>query len=321
MVVESLHRGETKKHMSEHKITVNGVNYDATSGLPHDSQPVVIHHDKHHAASVHSKTQRSTTLNRSFTKKPAAKHPSIVTKPKKSAVQRSPHITKFAPHPQTLPKQTKTMNDMTARVHPHVAKAHAVSAQKHTPKPAPVHKPAAQVKNEAIAKALHNAAPAKPPKKRVTKNHLRKVNIASASLAILLLAGYLTYLNLPSISVRVAAAQAGIDASYPSYRPTGYSLSGPVAYSGGEVKMKFKSNSGPQYFALNQVKSSWDSSALQTNYIETQSDGDYATYNDAGLTIYTYGSNAAWVNGGILYTVEGDAPLSNEQIRHMATSL
>ena len=49
--------------------------------------------------------------------------------------------------------------------------------------------------------------------------------------------------------------------------------------------------------------------------------GKYATYNDAGLTIYTYGTDAAWVNGGVLYTVEGSANLSNEQIRRIATSL
>lgn len=307
--------------MSEHKITVNGVNYNATSGLPENSQPVDTGHDTHHAKQVHTKTQRSSTLNRTFTKKPDPKHPSLVTKPKRTNVQRSPHITKFAPHPQTLPKQVKAMTDVAPRPHAHVEKAHAASMQKHAAAAKPAHKPAVQVKNEAIAKALHHATPAKPEKKRIAKKHLRLANVASASLAIMLLAGYLTYLNLPSISVRVAAAQAGIDASYPSYRPTGYSLSGPVAYSGGEVSMKFKANAGPQQFALNQVKSSWDSTALLTNYIETQSDGDYVTYNDGGLTIYTYGGNAAWVNGGILYTVEGDAPLSNDQIRHMATSL
>lgn len=85
--------------------------------------------------------------------------------------------------------------------------------------------------------------------------------------------------------------------------------------------MKFASNSGPVSFALNQANSTWDSSALLEKYVDPRSKGEYATYNDAGLTIYTYGTDAAWVNGGVLYTVEGDAVLSNEQIRRIATSM
>jgi hypothetical protein len=140
-------------------------------------------------------------------------------------------------------------------------------------------------------------------------------------IGLLLLTGYFTYINLPNLSVRVAAAQAGIDATYPEYRPVGYRLNGPVAYKNGEVSMNFASNSGPVSFSLNQSKSSWDSSALLEKYVNPKSDGKYATYSDDGLTIYTYGTDAAWVNGGILYTVDGSAMLSNEQIRRMATSM
>jgi hypothetical protein len=126
---------------------------------------------------------------------------------------------------------------------------------------------------------------------------------------------------MPNLSVRVAAAQAGIDATFPEYRPVGYRLDGPVAYQSGEVSMRFASNSAPIAFSLNQSKSSWDSAALLEKYVNPRSKGNYATYSDAGLTIYTYGTDAAWVNGGILYTVEGNALLSNEQIRRLATSM
>lgn len=40
-----------------------------------------------------------------------------------------------------------------------------------------------------------------------------------------------------------------------------------------------------------------------------------------GLTIYSSGKNAVWVNGGILYQITGSANLSNEQIQKIATSL
>ena len=147
------------------------------------------------------------------------------------------------------------------------------------------------------------------------------MSIVTACLGLFLIGAYFTYINMPSLSVRVAAAQAGIDASYPEYRPIGYRLNGPVAYRDGEVTMQFASNSGPQHFALAQTKSSWDSTALLEKFVNPRSNGHYATYTDAGLTIYTYGNNAAWVNGGILYSVEGNATLSNEQVRRMATSM
>lgn len=126
---------------------------------------------------------------------------------------------------------------------------------------------------------------------------------------------------MPSLSVRVAAAQAGVNASYPSYHPDGYSLNGPVAYSQGEVNMKFASTTGPQNFTIGQSKSNWDSTALLQDYVKQHAGDNYITYDDHGLTIYTYESNAAWVNDGILYTITGDAPLSSDQIRQIAASM
>lgn len=158
------------------------------------------------------------------------------------------------------------------------------------------------------------------PKRRVTKAK-KRLQIASAGMAILILGAYFTYLSMPNISTRVAAAQAGIDATYPNYRPTGYSLHGPVAFQEGRVTMKFAANAGPASFTLDQSKSGWDSSAILEIYVKPKVHDDYNITTANGLTIYTYGNNAAWVNRGILYTINGDAPLSNEQIQNIATSL
>jgi hypothetical protein len=136
-----------------------------------------------------------------------------------------------------------------------------------------------------------------------------------------MLGGYFTYLNMPNLSVRVAATQAGINATYPDYQPDGYRLDGAIAAQEGKVQMKFASNSGPQNYVITQEKSTWDSSAVVDNLVKPASNDSYVTTNERGLTIYTFDGNAAWVNGGILYTVGGDAPLSSEQIRRIATSL
>lgn len=169
-----------------------------------------------------------------------------------------------------------------------------------------------------MAQATVSIKDTKAPKKR--REMPRHLSIASASLALILLGGYFTYLNMPNLSVRVAAAQAGIAASYPSYHPDGYSLNGPVAYADGQVNIKFASNSGPQSYTISQQKTSWDSSAVEQE-INQKTSGSYSTSTVSGLTIYLYGNSASWVNAGILYSLSGNAPLSSEQIDHIATSM
>ncbi|HEY5695622.1 MAG TPA: hypothetical protein VIQ80_02195, partial [Candidatus Saccharimonadales bacterium] len=240
-------------------------------------------------------------------------------------VARHPSVTKFAPHPSgVMPKQAMAAPETGPITHPLAEKAHirqqAIKEHQQalkTPKPAQV------IKNEAIAESLAKAPShsANHHQVKAKKRYPRVLSIASASLALLLLGGYFTYLNMPSLSVRVAAAQAGVNATYPSYHPDGYSLNGPVAYSQGQVMMKFASTTGPQNFTVAQAKSNWDSSAVLENYVKTKAGDNYITYDEHGLTIYTFGGNAAWVNGGILYTINGDAPLSGDQIRHIATSM
>jgi hypothetical protein len=310
----------------QHTISINGVRYDARTGMPLGSVESPHHassrHASVHAKGVHQAQQRSKTLNRQLVTKtkPVAKpkpvHQGASMDMKRPVTTRSPHISKFAPHPQAAHAAKPVAHDIAPVPHHAVVKAHAAAV-----KPKPVtHRPAHEIKHTAISEAMEKAS-SNPAKTHKTKSHRRILNVASASLAVLLLAGYFTYINMPSLSVRIAAAQAGIDATYPQYRPVGYSLNGPVAYKEGQVTMQFASNSGPQQFALSQSKSSWDSTTLLENYVDPESDGRYATYSDAGLTVYTYGNNAAWVNGGILYTVEGSAALSNEQVRRIATSM
>ncbi len=320
-------------------VTVGGQQYDAVTGLPVQRTPQVktstqvpaattLHHDikKPQAKHLHQTTQRSTTLNRKFTKKPQPARTAIVTHhskpaaaPQARAVQHH-QVRKFAPHPVGA---TKVM-DIGPTVHPHVAKAHALSAAKEKQRQENLtrHIPAAEIKQHAVAKAV--AETHKPTKEHTSKfwqQRQRVTGIVAATFALVLLGGYITYLNMPSLSVRVAAAQAGINASYPNYRPDGYALNGPVTYDDGRVSMNFKANSSSAGFTVSQSKSGWDSDAVLDNYVTPRAGSSYMPYTERGLKIYTYQNNAAWVNGGILYTIEGDAPLSSEQIRRIATSL
>lgn len=185
--------------------------------------------------------------------------------------------------------------------------------------------PSQVIKQQAIQEATDKMLTRQQRKEvKPTKNlslWRRLVSVGSTAIAVLLLGAYFTYINMPALSTRIAASQAGINASYPNYQPSGYSLNGPVAYQQGSVIMKFAANGSNENFTLAQTRSEWDSLAVLENYIKPKSHDKYTTTAANGLTIYSYGTHAAWVNAGILYTVDGNAELAPEQIQKIAASL
>jgi hypothetical protein len=305
--------------------------YDAVTGLPLEKKVVPappkavkpasdsVKRAGHVTAStVHFSAQRSQTLHRRAAKKPAAaaKRP----QPGRNMdISRSRSISRFAPHPASSSVKKAETPDIKPKTHPTAAKAIARSA----PVTKPITKTSKQIKDAAISAAL-SAPTLKPIKqKRINWRWSRRFTILTALFALLILGGILIYVNLPVLSVGFASTQAGIKASYPEYRPDGYSLSQPVTFSDGEVTLVFKSNSGDSGYTITQTRSSWDSSAVLDNVIRKSFGDDYTTTQEKGLSIYTYDKNssAAWVNGGILYIIKTTAPLSGEQIRRIATSL
>jgi hypothetical protein len=315
-------------------VTINGRLYDGVTGLPIKTSskttekpvsPAVVKKRAAEVAaqSVHAQPQRSQTLHRRAAKKV---NPTVAVRPKtgqRMDITRSSKVARFAPHPvaTAIKKEANaTKADVAAKPHPVAARAHA-----RVFKPllsSPVAKTSKQVKDEAISKAL--AAPtakAVKAKKGFRLQWSRRFTIITAIFAVLIVGAYLTYVNIPSISVGFAASQAGIAATYPQYKPDGYHLSQPVTYSDGTVTLQFKSNSDKSEYSVIQTRSSWDSSAVLTNIVKKAAGDNYITTQESGLTIYSYADMATWVNAGILYTIDSNAPLSGEQIRHIATSL
>jgi len=310
-------------------VTINGRLYDAVTGLPIEkkvavrpttpSKPAATKRAEAKraattpATAVHSAPQRSQTLHRRSIKKPgvAAKRPQPG---RHMDIARSSKVARFAPHPVAKPTP-KSTPDIAASTHPTVARAVARTA-------APVAKApvtSKQIKDEAITKALAAPRIKMPKAKRFTIS--RRFTIVTAIFAVLILGAYLTYVNIPSLSVSFAASQAGVNATYPEYRPDGFRLDQPVTYSEGVVTLKFASNSGAGDFTIVQRNSSWDSSAVLDNIVKKAAGDNYITTQERGLTIYSYQNSAVWVNGSILYTITSTAPLSGEQIRRIATSL
>lgn len=338
--------------MKSTTVSINGTVYDSRTGMPLRKERGDTDAANHGAHNVHTQLQKSTTLNRRYvhhgTSTVAKPHKVYVPQrqrvaaPSANAIHRTPvakhatptahpqnQVTKFAhqtPHHAAAP-----IADIGPTRHATVQRAQArVTETRQVPER--VVKPSQIIKQEAISKAM---AEAKPKHEKAKQHHhharahakahrgkvARFMSIASASVAVLLLGAYFTYLNMPALSTRVAAAQAGIGAGYPGYTPSGYSLNGPVAYQQGSVTMKFAANAGPQNYTLSQTHSDWDSSALLEDYVSPQAGSNYITTTAGGLTIYSYNTTSVWINNGILYTINGNSTLSDEQIQRIAASL
>lgn len=338
-------------------ITLNGVQYDVNTGLPihgisqaaseptskPNDTPVAERRSHTRAASAtatHHQRQKSTTLKRAYVKNPVAKTP-VALSPRHTTghVAKSTHIARFAPHPQVV----KRIDDISPVDHhsfdtvhsSHAAKLRSAFEAKQQSAYGD-HLTPTEIKQGLIKASIAgvdkpNISQGKPSSsskttlKQLTKRPHRRFstkNLVIACLAIALLGGYMTYVNMPGLSVQIAAAQSGIDGSYPQYQPDGYSFDGPVSYQPGEINLRFRSNGGSGGYTITQKQSSWNSVAVLDNYVAKDSDNNYDITSEGGVTIYTYDHKAVWSNGGVLYTIDSsNAPISNDQLVKIAASM
>ena len=258
-----------------------------------------------HSKVVHSLVHKSKVIYSHTAQKPIEQSALIIRKVGHSMdIARSKRISHFAPESATVPTKPVTQ-----------------STNLNNQSPTPIaNAPNRTLNQDAVNHAFSQLAVKQNEKRGSHRRKFKIINIIVLSIIAIAVGIYVIYLILPSISVRIASAQAGINATYPEYRPDGFSLKGPVSYKDGKVSINFDASDGGSKFILNQSKSSWDSTAVK-DQVDKDSESEFITTEDKGLTIYTYDGNAAWVNGGILYTITGDAPLSTDQILHIATSL
>ena len=205
--------------------------------------------------------------------------------------------------------------------------------KKRTTAPAEPARPTAkELKERAIAKALATAAKEDNTEAKTTKKSTEKTSklhfgfgrillaLSCATAAVFAIV-YFVNLNMPDISLKVAAMQTGIEASYPSYIPRDYSLSDIVSEDG-KVILNFSKSGSDDAFALTEERSAWDSNALYANYVKEEFGENYIIVREQGLSIYISGSNAAWVNGGIVYKLGATSgTLTKKQICSIAVSL
>lgn len=175
--------------------------------------------------------------------------------------------------------------------------------------------------NDIFTKAIANATSHEQPAPKVRRSRKRKLAHALAVVGVLfVVGGFVGYLNLDGIQMRLASMQAGFSASLPGYAPTGYTLNGGVERNGDAIALNFRS--GDQSYRITQQPSNWNSETLLDNTLGWST--EFQTVQKNGQTIYIFSEGdirAAWVNGGVRYEIAGNAHLSEYDIISIATSL
>ena len=283
------------------------------------------------AKSVQRGVKSSTTLNRKYVKRPVKQTDMTV------GVQRSSQIRHFSNQLSSDKVAVRVVESkkQEGKVQQHPLQVTANTALRSQRVSASQQKErkmtAKEIKDQAIQRALMSASTVEQVEtaKKSKKQKLGKVHfgfgrvmlaLSCAAVAVLAIV-YFVNLNMPDISLKVAAMQTGINATYPGYIPRGYAVSS-ITSESRRISLDFRNESENKAFRITEETSSWDSNALLNNYVKETYGENYKTVKEQGLTIYISGSNAAWVNGGVVYKITTkDDNLTNKQICNIATSL
>ena len=152
------------------------------------------------------------------------------------------------------------------------------------------------------------------------KHRFRFSTIMATAGAMAIIVGLGVYISLPTISVKLAAGRAGINAKNP-YALSGYSLDNNIAAQPGKVTISYKSASGNGGYSVTQEsdKSTTDY-ALRLN-VSRQNGGSYQEMDVNGKTVLLYGNKATWLAGDMRYTIDGSDMMDSNQLRSIVKSL
>jgi hypothetical protein len=142
----------------------------------------------------------------------------------------------------------------------------------------------------------------------------------SAAIAVIAGAGFLAYMKVPAVGLKVVNAKAGFSATIPAIVPSGYSFKGPMQFADGAVVESFSADAH-KAFSIVQRPSNLTSDSLLSKYI-LSSNFKYQSYSEKGLIVYIYNSgDAMWVNNGIWYTLIAKGNLTSDDILSVAGSM
>ncbi len=325
-------------------IIINGKSYDAQTGDLLDvastkkapAAAATRHLAKH---AVGHKTQGSKTLMRHAVRKPdaslkrhlkvqsgkgaIAKHhaPDVITKASvhklddnrlkhAQKVAKSKLVTRFVPVSTSKAAARHVPHSTAQRVRPIVA-AHA--------SPAIRSKTTADLLQQALDHATSHEQTFSPAKKGLGLSRRAK-GIGAVTASLVLILGIVASQTYTTVRLHVASSKAGFAVNAPGYQPAGYSLSH-LTYKTGAAGLHFTSNSDDRAFSITEQPSNWDSTTLRDLSV-APSGQNYQTVESAGRTIFMDSNhNATWVDKGILYQVDTESGLNEQQLVKIANSL
>lgn len=134
--------------------------------------------------------------------------------------------------------------------------------------------------------------------------------------AMAIVAGIGFYIAMPSISVKMAANKAGIDAKTP-YTPAGFTIDGEVAYQTGRITINYRSKSGGDGYSVTQEKSDASNAQGETSVYSN----NYQTMQAGDTTVYRYRDMVTWTDDGMRYTINTNDYLDSDDITNIVNSL
>ena len=310
---------------NEEVVNIKGRQFNKETGLPLNSFKKPMSSISKPLASgarnIHAGMQKSQTLIRRAAKRPDQLK---AAGSKSMDISRSARISRFAPNPifkNTVTRINKNVDDIQKqKLHPLMKKVNK-SLEISRVQPA---KTMQETKAEEIKKTVEKTVSNKKfhkTRKKFNDLKYKKPIIVTALVLGAALIIYLSYQFVPAISIRIAASQAKINATYPTYTPDGFHMSGPITYDETNVVINYKQNAGDKTYTIYQSTSTWDSSAVQLNLADTWTSKN--TIRAGGITIFTTSNydKAAWVNHGILYKITSDAGLDSDKITRIVSSM
>lgn len=153
---------------------------------------------------------------------------------------------------------------------------------------------------------------------RKRKFHAPAIFATASAAAVLVAVG--VYIAMPSVSIKMAASKAGIDAKNP-YVPSGYTIDSDVAYQSGRVTINYRGTHGNGGYSITQEANDSDSDDMLAAKVDNVTNGSYQVMQAGDKTIYRYRDVATWVQDGIQYTINTNNYLDSQQITDIANSL
>lgn len=123
--------------------------------------------------------------------------------------------------------------------------------------------------------------------------------------------------KIPQFSLKVASLRAHVDASIPTYKPTGYSESGPVKAADHAVTIQYASaDDKSKVYTVNEQPSDQDSASLIAD--NTTPNQPVQTAQANGIPIVLVKNRAMCVSNGIKTTVVNQANLTPDELLNIA---